>query len=195
MASDRADLEAIYRRWPTGKLVLASTRDADQYDAAALPIMQRVLDERGLSPEELACAVVDIDGPDLSRVTGWLAFFIFQVVIGATTELLVAFLGPADSRARLAWSIVGIALSLYGFWCAALLIRRRPLAPTHARLWILLNVSVTLIAAALAFLANEHSVDEPTLTAALRSLFFAAVWLRYLSASKRVAAVYTSGPT
>jgi Protein of unknown function (DUF2569) len=192
MARDPADLEAIYRRWPTEKLVRASTREADQYDAATLPIMQRVLDERGLSPEELSRSVAEADGPDLSRVTGWLAFFIFQVVMGATAELLFAFLELADSPARLAGSIVGMALSLYGFWCAALLIRRRPLAPTHARLWMLLNLSATLIAAALAFLANEHSVDEPTLTAALRSLFFAAIWLRYLSASKRVAAVYTA---
>jgi len=190
MASDPADLEAIYRRWPTGKLVLASTRDADQYDAAALPIMRRVLDERGLSPEELADAVVEADGPDLSRVTGWLAFFIFQVVMGATAQLLFAFVEPADSPARLAGSIVGIASSLYGFWCAALLLRRRPVAPTHARLWMLLNLSATLTITALAFVANERSVDEPTLTAALRSLFFAAIWLRYLSASKRVAAVY-----
>ena len=156
--------------------------------------MQRVLDERGLSPEEVARAVADIDGPDLSRVTGWLAFFIFQVLIAATAQLLFALFAPAGSPARLAESIVGIAVSLYGFWCAALLIRRRPLAPTHARLWMLLNLSATLIAAALAFLANDNSVDEPTLTAALRSLFFAAIWLRYLSASKRVAVVYTNRP-
>ena len=44
MSNDRADLEAIYRRWSTEKLVIASTRDANQYDPDSLPIMHRVLE-------------------------------------------------------------------------------------------------------------------------------------------------------
>ena len=53
------ELEAIYRRWSTEKLAIASTRDADQYDPAALPIMRRVLDERGLSPADLDATLAD----------------------------------------------------------------------------------------------------------------------------------------
>lgn len=194
--NEQPRLEEIYEQWSTERLLKALEIEAEQYRPDALPVMRRVLESRGLPDAEVQARTSDLQSEQqsedrrLARMRGWLLVFIAIVGLNALSELGMALVAAA-SDAHWTFRVVAVLFStvaLYGLYSMYLLVRRRSSAPAHARRWILLSFVATAIWAVISYAVAGAGVVD--LTVLLGPAFFMAVWIAYLSESKRVAAVY-----
>ena len=193
---DTRKLEQLYVNWPTEKLVEASVLLADEYDPSATALMRQVLDQRGVAEAEIESIAASLrpgrsHGRHLGDIRGWLLVFIVwsaATSIVATVTGLLALLG-SDHWVRAVAAMVVIGIGGYGSYCATILVKRRADGPVHARRWLLAGALASMVAAAL-----EYAVSGDWPPGSGRGVLFAALWIPYLSRSRRVACVYEVSP-
>jgi hypothetical protein len=189
-SADPENLKRIYEQWSTERLVRALGQ-SDEYNAAAIPVMMRVLNERGVFGVRLESVASEIHAAEeerVIRIRGWLLAFVFFMGVNA---LLFAILGLATAvffTANRAW-VVGLPfffLGVYGLYGAFLLVKRLPQARKHAQLWLVLLGVLCIPLSGIALLTG----GSPLVLGLY--VLFAFGWHSYLSQSKRVALTYES---
>jgi cytochrome bd-type quinol oxidase subunit 1 len=196
-------LAALYGSWTPERLIAAVSRRRDEYRPESLAIMEEELRKRGIAPEAVACIVAGIQQSEqeqiasLAGVRGWLLFFVAILVIHALVllkELLdAAALVPlllekppvaTNSSTVLVWGYMAGLAVLFPFcvFVIVAMLLKKPYAPGAAR-WYLLFALISMATGA--FLSSEPA-------GAVFPGLGAALWLAYLTTSKRVAATYGS---
>ena len=187
--------EQPYAGWSTERLVEAAILQRDRHDRAAQRAMQEELERRAVSREEIEAIAGRLrqsapGDPELCKIGGWLLAFIvwagLSSVFGVLTGLMVLLASDHPLRTAIAALMAGT--SAYGGYCVSVLAQRQRNAPVLARQW-LIAVAVTGTLAA----AVEYVLSGGIPSGAGRPLLFAAIWIPYLSRSRRVACVYGTG--
>ena len=130
-------------------------------------------------------------------VAGWLALFVFGLIVGFPGSVLVEVVRMADKDTTTAAisALIGMPLACFSIYAGMRLWRIKPDAVKAAKRFLLTYLSMNLVAAAvaavLAFSSSEWA--EPladATTSPLPSLVYVGIWYSYLNRSKRVAATY-----
>lgn len=186
------DLDQVYAGWPTEKLVEAVVLRPDEYNSEATALMKHVLDGRGVLQDEIDAIAAGLrsgrtDDRQLGDIAGWLLVFIVWTAVSSTFGIIMGprMLLGSEHGITAAIGLLVVGASIYGGYCASLLGLRRHDAPAHARRW-LISLVVTAVLAAVA----EYVRDGDVVSGPGRPIVFSAIWLAYLSRSKRVAQVY-----
>ncbi|HEV3139719.1 MAG TPA: DUF2569 family protein, partial [Vicinamibacterales bacterium] len=212
--------EEIYRSWSDEKLVRAITEEADTYEPASIPVMQRILNERGLSEEQFQAIVANIRaerdddvgrdsvrrivdavvssfewrGADnaLNRIRGFLLSFIIWLAWTSIGYLVwvpprVSVMSPdvIHRMDNVAWSLQ-LSAGVYGLCCVWMLARRRSHAIEHARIWLVLNVFISVAWGIFLYLSTGHAPVRAFVSPPIAAI----VGTLYLIRSKRVARIY-----
>ena len=186
------DLEQLYAGWPTEKLVEAVVLRADDHTTQTTALMKSVLDQRGVRQEEIDAIAAGLrsgpaDDRQLGDIAGWLLVFIAWTAVSSTFGIILGtrMLLGSEPGLPAAIALLMVGTSIYGGYCASLLVQRRHDAPAHARRW-LISLVVTAVLTAVA----EYAADGDVVSGPGRPIVFAAIWLTYLARSRRVAHVY-----
>jgi hypothetical protein len=190
----RGELEARYRAWSSEDLLRAATIEPHEYTAEALELLNSELARRDCSApqrQELLEAVTretDEKAKTFTGVRGFLALLIVLITVNSIVALARAeSLAFQDSHLPAPWfSIIpGACQGVFGLVVCALLIGRSQRAPRYAATWFLLNMTYSVTSFFyFYFYAGQADVYR------LSNLIACALWLTYLSTSKRVKATY-----
>jgi Protein of unknown function (DUF2569) len=168
------------------------------------PDAQQALDEelKRRSPK----SQVPESPPQVQGVGGWLALFIFGLVVGGPlitvyklSEEYRNFI-PAGGGSPGGLLIVGTDISIssaitaYGIYAGVSLFRGKPKAVTAAKRFLITlfiySVLIVLLVILAGVLDPNQKTDTESLGASFRGLLYVLVWYSYLKKSKRVAATY-----
>ncbi|MES1244804.1 MAG: hypothetical protein ABUT39_24565 [Acidobacteriota bacterium] len=190
----REELATRYRAWSDEDLLRAATIEPHEYTAEALELINSELARRNCSVpqrQELLEAVTkaaDEEAGSLTGVRGSLALMIVVIAFNSIAVLVRAgsyvFQG-GSLLAPLLFTIAGACLGVFGLVVSAFLIGRNPRAPRHAATWFLLTMTFSVAVFFYSYLYTGQTGAYP-----LGTLAVCAVWLAYLSTSKRVKATY-----
>lgn len=188
------ELAARYQKWQTEELVHAVTLDAEDYTPEALDLMNQELERRG-SPvaqrSELVEAVAQESERQLRQYAGVRGLLVWMVLVIAINSVM-ALLGALRflETPLVIYQVFAIAegsLGVLGVVACVYLMQRKSNAPSYARTWFLLAMTIGLAEALYSFSEAGMSVSVP-----IGNMAVCALWLSYLSASKRVKATYGS---
>lgn len=118
------------------------------------------------------------------RIGGWLAFFIFTLVMGSIIELLDAV------AVAMPWELIYLAVGVWGLVVTVLLFRRSPSAPRQSELLLGTFMSLSAIWLVFGLLAGCATVSKQGLLGFLPN----AAWFAYFKRSKRVRATFNVRP-
>lgn len=192
----REELVARYRTWPSNELLRAVTIEPHEYTAEALELINDELVRRNCSApqrEELLETVTRESGEEVRSFTGVRGFLALMVLVIAVNSIIV--LARAGSLIvqgspllvpRL-FILVGAFQGIFGLVVCALLISRSPRAPRYAATWFLLAMTIIVAGSLYSYFYSGQAGGYP-----LSGLVVSALWLSYLSTSKRVKATYKS---
>jgi hypothetical protein len=186
---DEEALAEVYRRWQTEDLVRAVTADAAEYTPEALRRLRQELARRDVAAEEQQ-AVAEQEkerGRKLVGIRGWLGFFLLLLGSNSLRVLWIFFplaVTPGMAPLLRAYMLGRVALGVLGIAACVLLVARTRRTPQWAAAWLILNMILGV--ASIAFTGDPLSAASPLLAGAL--------WLSYLSMSKRVKATYGEAP-
>jgi hypothetical protein len=146
----------------------------------------------------------------LTGVGGWLAFFIFGLVIlgpffaftdiGYAAKFLRALIDrtvrPAEGVATLAAWLTYLGVRIYGVYAGVELWRVRPNAVSEAKRFLLMYATTTAVIVLVRFTwatLNGHAVQNrlDLMMELFRALAYSAVWYAYLVRSVRVENTYS----
>lgn len=164
------------------------------YTAEALELMKAELARRNCSApnqQELLETVTresDEEARSLTGVRGLLALMV--LVIAANSIIALARAGSfvfQGSPLRDLWFFIVLdaCQGAFGIVVCALLVSRRPRAPRYAAMWFLLAMTTSIAVFMYSYLYAGQVAAYP-----LSILAAGALWLSYLSTSKRVKATY-----
>lgn len=190
----REELVARYRAWTSEDLLRAATVELGQYTAEALELINDELARRNCSApqrHELLETVTrenDEEAKKFTGVRGFLALMVFLIAFNSIAVLARA--GSyvfQDSPLLDSWFfiITGACQGIFGLVVCALLISRNPRAPRYAATWFLLAMTFSVAAFLYFYFYASQAGAYP-----LSTLVACALWLTYLSTSKRVKATY-----
>jgi serine/threonine protein kinase len=188
MGSVYTDLEAMYREWPSERLLDLLARTGADNDRAAIPLVVRVLRDRGV----WHTLPVSRENPDsrlasATGVRGWLLVFLLHMIVSLLA--LGAFSSIVLSAGS--WTTAGslVAFLAYGVFTLFVLVTKRPRAAGHAQTWTMMW--------AIAFVVLLRAFAEAGAIGlfALCLVCSPAGWIPYLLKSKRVARTYASTGT
>lgn len=192
----REALAARYRAWPSEELLRAVTIEPHEYTAEALELIDNELSRRNCSALQrqesfdTATRESDEEARSFTGVKGLLAFMVLVIAANSIAALTgaVSYLFQGSPPLLAAWVLILIKVCQGGFGLVvcALLISRNPRAPRYAATWFLLAMTIS-VAASLYSLYIGQAGAYPLSAVAVNAL-----WLSYLSTSKRVKATYKS---
>lgn len=191
-------LATRYSAWPSEDLLRATMVEPHQYTAEALELMSNELERRNCplpQRQELLETIARGSAEEDRRFTGikgLLALMIFVIAGNSIVLLAGAANGAFQGSSSLGPWLLTVAQAcqgIFGLVVCTLLVRKSSQAPRHAASWFLLNATVT-VAVFLDFSLGSGQIQSGRypLTTALSC----ALWLTYLSTSKRVKATYSS---
>lgn len=194
ISNARGELAERYRAWSSEDLMRAATIEPHEYTAEALELIDSELERRNCSApqrQELLETITkktDEEARNLAGVRGFLAYMI--VVIAANSIAVLARAGSdafqgSPLLASWVFIITGACLGAFGLVVCAFLIGRNQRAPHYAAIWFLLNMAFSIAV----FLYSYFYADQAGIYP-LATLAVCALWLAYLSTSKRVKATY-----
>jgi uncharacterized membrane protein len=170
------------------------TIEPHEYTAEALELINNELARRNYSPpqrQELLETVTrkgTEEARNFTGIRGFLALMVFLIASNSVAALARAgsytFQG---SPLLVPWVfiITGACQGAFGLVVCALLIGRNPRAPRYAATWFLLAMTFSVAASLYSYFYTGQAGVYP-----LPTLVGCALWLTYLSTSKRVKATY-----
>jgi hypothetical protein len=185
--------QSTYESWSNEDLIRAATVDRQDYLPKAMIIIEAELKRRNVSSEERnqgeqqILSDRNLRTQKLAGVRGWLLVFAL-IVIGNSIAAISG--GVAAASQVLENPIASIALlplwafGVYGCYLFVILLRKKNNAPKHASRWLIAGFVLTLLYAAVVYMATREFSLTPLYGIAT------LVWLQYLDSSKRVAATY-----
>lgn len=190
----REDLAARYRAWSSEDLLRAATLEPDGYTAEALELINDELARRGCAVpqrQELLETVTRKSDEETRSITGVRGLLALMVVVIAMSS--IAVLADAGSHvfpdgpllAPWFFVVTGACQGVFGLAVCALLLSRNPRAPRYAVTWFLLSMTFSVAVSLYSYLYTDEAGVYP-----LSTLVAGALWLTYLSTSKRVKATY-----
>lgn len=193
----REELAARYRAWSSEDLLRAATIEPHEYTAEALELINNELAKRNCSApqrQELLETITresDKEAKNFTGVKGFLALMVLLIAANSVAALAraVSFIFQ-DIPFLIPWGffiIAGACLGAFGLVVCALLIGRNPRAPRYAATWFLLAMTFSVAASLYSYFYTGQAGVYP-----LATLVGCALWLTYLSTSKRVKATYRS---
>jgi hypothetical protein len=192
----REELTARYRTWPSNDLLRAVTIEPHEYTAEALELINDELARRNCSApqrQELLETLTSESAEETRSFTGVRGFLALMVlVIAANSITALARAGSfvfQGSPLLVPWVLIliGACQGVFGLVVCALLISRSPRAPRYAATWFLLAMTIGVVASLYSYFYTDQAGAYP-----LSILVASALWLSYLSTSKRVKATYKS---
>jgi hypothetical protein len=190
----REELAARYRARPSEDLLRALTIEPHEYTAEALELINHELSRRNCSApqrQELLESVrreSDEEVRSFAGVRGLLAFMVFGITASSIAVLARAgsyVFQDGPSLAPWLFILIGACQGGFGLVVCALLISRNPRAPRFAATWFLLTMTISVAESLFSYLYTGQIGTYP-----LSTLTGSALWLSYLSTSKRVKATY-----
>lgn len=185
---DEEALAEVYQRWETEALVRAVTVEAADYTPGALRRLRQELERRNVEVAEQQ-AIEEQEKERGRQFVGVKGFLILLILIIGLNSLRVLAELPLVQAPQVpplvrAYTVGRMVLGALGLAACALLMVRNRRAPRWAAAWFILNMILGVVSAV--FTANPFPGLSPLLGGAL--------WLSYLSTSKRVKATYGKAP-
>jgi hypothetical protein len=192
LAMDFAELSARYKSWSTENLIKGATVDRKDYLPEALEVIERELKARNVSLElrqNIAQTIQqerETQEQQLRGIRGWLLFFVIVVLANSVMGVLSGLSSLSEARAPLALLLLAPQpiLGLAGLYVFVVLLLKKPFAPGHARIWLIVSFCYSLALAVILFIIARQFLLTPLPPIA------ALVWLTYLDESRRVAVTY-----
>jgi len=187
-----------YQSMPTDDLLAATGVHRADYQPEALDLMEKELASRNISVDYKDQVVDKIKQQETVRddqlrgIRGWLIVFLIVFALGSLRWLLEGIAALVEVQSFLQFLLVlpQPVVGGWGLFVLALLMAKKPSAPRHAIRWL-----ITVLAYRLVYgLVTVMSIGGVSSSeAGLLVLSFAgnALWLTYLSSSRRVAVTYS----
>jgi hypothetical protein len=189
---DTAELQQLYAGWPTEKLVTAAVIRPDEYNPAAIAVMRRVLDQRGVSRTEIdsiaaTLRLEDRNHSEVASIRGWLLVFVLWSAASSAVAIVIGLLllVVSDHALRAVGAVLVVGMGIYGGYCTSLLARRDHEALSHARRWLIGLAVIAVLRSAIEYVIAGHAPSGSG-----TPIVFAGIWLTYLARLERVRRVY-----
>lgn len=124
----------------------------------------------------------------LTGIAGWLALFILGVFVVAAWNIISTIVDFSS------WGLIDMAIGFYGLYVGYLLVKAKPYAKRHTKIYLVIQFVLGLILLFIYF-SDTYYYDyyAPEFSAtAIRVIVYAIIWFLYFSLSKRVKNTYTS---
>lgn len=117
-------------------------------------------------------------------ISGWLGWFIFGIFLSSIVDIVISL---SDFSS---WYILDLAFDIFGLFVGYSLIKMKPRAVKHTKIFLLSLAIYDVLILILLSLISQDSTTSDGISMTFRSIVYALVWLWYFSVSKRVKATY-----